>query len=222
MIGIYKITNKLDGKSYIGQSIHCEQRFNEHCTGNSQFIDQVIHVTSKDNFDFEILEKVDQEHLSEREDYYIMKYNTLYPNGYNKRMNISKNRKQEEEKETQEEKVSLASQWFGHDDNTPKEVTIEELRSKYYLTDLSLNIYLFLYKYKNWCQEKGEDFKVMTCEQLGDILNIKKSSMREVKIFKSLLILWSIELLDMEAGVLMMNNKKVQAFKLKSLRYDII
>ena len=30
MIGIYKITNKLNGKSYIGQSIHTERRWQEH------------------------------------------------------------------------------------------------------------------------------------------------------------------------------------------------
>ena len=34
MIGIYKITNKLNGKSYIGQSIHCGKRLDEHYKGN--------------------------------------------------------------------------------------------------------------------------------------------------------------------------------------------
>lgn len=29
MAGIYKITNKLNGKSYIGQSIHCDKRLDE-------------------------------------------------------------------------------------------------------------------------------------------------------------------------------------------------
>lgn len=28
---IYKITNNINGKIYIGQSIHPEQRFHEHC-----------------------------------------------------------------------------------------------------------------------------------------------------------------------------------------------
>lgn len=30
-IGIYKITNLLNGKIYIGQSIHIEKRWKEHC-----------------------------------------------------------------------------------------------------------------------------------------------------------------------------------------------
>ena len=31
MIGIYKIENLINGKVYIGQSIHIERRWQEHC-----------------------------------------------------------------------------------------------------------------------------------------------------------------------------------------------
>lgn len=86
MIGIYKITNKLNGKSYIGQSIHCGKRLDEHCKG-SQFIDEVIQLEGIENFTFEILKEVNKEELSEWEDFYIMEYNTMFPNGYNKRWN---------------------------------------------------------------------------------------------------------------------------------------
>lgn len=93
MIGIYKITNKLNGKSYIGQSIHCDKRIEEHCRGKKQFIDETIQLEGKENFTFELLEECDKNQLSEREDYYIAKYNTMFPNGYNKRWNTSfKNR----------------------------------------------------------------------------------------------------------------------------------
>ena len=34
LIGIYKITNKLNGKSYIGQSIHYGKRLDEHYAGS--------------------------------------------------------------------------------------------------------------------------------------------------------------------------------------------
>jgi predicted GIY-YIG superfamily endonuclease len=34
MVGIYKITNQKNQKSYIGQSIHCGKRFDEHYKGN--------------------------------------------------------------------------------------------------------------------------------------------------------------------------------------------
>lgn len=35
MIGIYKITNKINNKVYIGQSIHIERRWTEHCFPSS-------------------------------------------------------------------------------------------------------------------------------------------------------------------------------------------
>lgn len=89
MIGIYKITNKLNGKSYIGQSIHCGKRLDEHCKGD-QLIDEIIQLEGVENFTFEILKEVNKEELSYWEDYYIIKYNSLFPNGYNKRMNCGK------------------------------------------------------------------------------------------------------------------------------------
>ena len=86
MVGIYKITNDLNGKSYIGQSIHCGKRLDEHCTGN-QFIDEVIQLEGINNFSFKILKEVPQSELSIWEDYYIIKNNTMFPNGYNKKWN---------------------------------------------------------------------------------------------------------------------------------------
>ena len=59
MIGIYKITNKLNGKSYIGQSIHCGKRLDEHYKGK-QLIDEVIQIEGIENFNFEILKEIDK------------------------------------------------------------------------------------------------------------------------------------------------------------------
>lgn len=89
MVGIYKITNKYSGKSYIGQSIHCFKRFEQHTNGDS-LIDNVIQIEGLENFTFEILKEVPKEELSYWEDYYIMKYDTMFPNGYNKRWNCNK------------------------------------------------------------------------------------------------------------------------------------
>ena len=88
MIGIYKITNKLNGKSYIGQSIHCGKRLDEHCVG-SQFIDEVIQLDGIENFTFEIIKECEKNELAYWEDYYIIQYNTFFPSGYNKRWNCS-------------------------------------------------------------------------------------------------------------------------------------
>lgn len=87
MIGIYKITNLLNGKAYVGQSIHIERRWQEHCQPSADSaIGKAIQEYGKENFKFEILESFeieDSNQLAEREDYYINFYGTIVPNGYN-------------------------------------------------------------------------------------------------------------------------------------------
>lgn len=93
MVGIYKITNKLNGKSYIGQSIHCGKRFDEHLHGNL-LIDETIQIEGIENFTFEILKLTTKEELSYWEDYYIEQFNTFFPEGYNKKWNTSAKKKE--------------------------------------------------------------------------------------------------------------------------------
>ena len=88
MVGIYIITNDKTGMSYVGQSVHCGKRLDEHCRGD-QYIDKVIQTDGIENFTFKILKQVNKSELSAWEDYYIMKYNTMSPNGYNMRWNCS-------------------------------------------------------------------------------------------------------------------------------------
>jgi len=66
LIGIYKYTNQINGKVYIGQSIDIRQRqythkssaYNEKAKDfNSQF-HQAIRKYGIENFDFEILEEI--------------------------------------------------------------------------------------------------------------------------------------------------------------------
>lgn len=87
MIGIYKITNLINGKSYIGQSIHIKRRWNEHKKQNANsLIGKAIKKYGKKNFVFEVLEEVsknDCELLDELEAMYIHSFNTITPNGYN-------------------------------------------------------------------------------------------------------------------------------------------
>lgn len=84
MIGIYKITNKINGKVYIGQSIHIERRWKEHCRqSTNSVISDAIKQYGKENFIFEVIEECNQEELNEKEEYYIQLYNSIVPNGYN-------------------------------------------------------------------------------------------------------------------------------------------
>ena len=87
MIGIYKITNLLNGKIYIGQSVHIERRWQEHCQPSaSSLIAKAIKKYGKENFKFEVLVEMTSEEikdLDEVEQYYIQYYNCTTPNGYN-------------------------------------------------------------------------------------------------------------------------------------------
>lgn len=91
MIGIYKITNKVTGKIYIGQSKQIEKRFKEHIRHsrlNTRNARTPLHSDIKrygsDNFAFEVLEECEMSLLSEREKFYIAKYNSTNPEiGYN-------------------------------------------------------------------------------------------------------------------------------------------
>ena len=76
--GIYSITNKKTGQKYIGQSIHIEQRFEQHKHNKKPvtYIDRAINKYGADNFEFKILEKCKPNELNKLEKRYIKKYNT--------------------------------------------------------------------------------------------------------------------------------------------------
>ena len=83
---IYKITNLLNGKVYIGQTIHPERRWTEHKQkvrhGQEKFpIHLAIEKYGEENFSFEILEWTDDYDNEERR--LIKEYNSISPNGYN-------------------------------------------------------------------------------------------------------------------------------------------
>lgn len=90
MIGIYKITNKLNNQCYIGQSVNIENRLYKHklipFNVNYAEYNNQIHTAIRnfgiENFNFEIIEECEKEKLNEREVYWISFYDS-YKNGYN-------------------------------------------------------------------------------------------------------------------------------------------
>lgn len=89
--GIYKFENNINHKVYIGMTIDLDERYKKHCHNISDknrqedlYID--LRKYGLNNFTYEILEQFDvynQEKLSQLENYYINKYNSLKPYGYN-------------------------------------------------------------------------------------------------------------------------------------------
>ena len=83
MIGIYKITKKENGKSYIGQSNDIERRFQEHKSKTDIPIELAIQKYGINAFDFDVIEECSLDKLDEREIYWISYYNTFKGFGYN-------------------------------------------------------------------------------------------------------------------------------------------
>lgn len=88
MIGVYKITNNLNNKSYIGISVDIERRWRDHKLPynwereHNKVLYQAFIKYGLNNFTFEVLEECKIEELSDKEKYYIEKYNT-FKEGYN-------------------------------------------------------------------------------------------------------------------------------------------
>jgi len=93
---IYIIKNHINSKVYIGQSLkyrkNCkidgyQKRMKEHIysarTKPTYHMDRCIKELGIENFYIELLEECELEELDNKEIYYISKYSSLHPNGYN-------------------------------------------------------------------------------------------------------------------------------------------
>ena len=81
---IYKITNNINGKIYIGQSKNTLERWKTHCkfSRNNSVIDKAINYYGKEIFSIEIVER-QITNYNEREAYWIKYYDCKVPKGYN-------------------------------------------------------------------------------------------------------------------------------------------
>ena len=81
--GIYKVTNKVNGKVYIGQSVDIGRRWRQHMTAEDDiYFHKAIQKYGVDNFIWEVIEKCKKSELDERESYWIEYYDS-YNKGYN-------------------------------------------------------------------------------------------------------------------------------------------
>lgn len=117
--GIYKITNKVNGKIYIGQSVNILDRWNHHksCCNNEKCHEynspfyRALRKYGVDNFNFDIIEECPVEELDDKEIIYIQKYNSFIhigdSNGYNN--TIGGNQGSRFRVKTDEEKLKISA-----------------------------------------------------------------------------------------------------------------
>lgn len=110
---IYKITNKINGKFYIGQTtLSATERFNKHwneanCKNRpNNYFHNALLLYGKDNFTVEVIDNASsREELNEKEDYWIKKLNARDKNiGYNLQAGGKSGEKGEETKNKIREK----------------------------------------------------------------------------------------------------------------------
>lgn len=84
---VYKITNLINGKCYIGQTIQpLKKRWNLHCSNSSgcPALNNAFKKYGKDNFEITVIDHAhSREELDQKEIFWIEYYNSLVPNGYN-------------------------------------------------------------------------------------------------------------------------------------------
>lgn len=127
-IGIYKISNNINGKCYIGQSWNIEKRWKHYISINCKNQRKLHHALKKygvKNFTFEILEifdnNISQDILNEREIHYIDCFNSI-KEGYNLTEGGSNGKLSEETKKLISEK---------HKGKTLSEEHIEKLKESH-------------------------------------------------------------------------------------------
>lgn len=138
--GIYYFKNKINNKYYIGQAVDLNKRLRAHFshmkTGRYDNIAlyKAIRKYGIDNFDLDILEYVDNTKedfkliLDEREKYYIEKYNSYGPTGYNQTLGGDAGVLGLKMTDEQKAKISKASKFVN-----------ERYRKKVYIWDFKNN-----------------------------------------------------------------------------------
>lgn len=199
MIGIYKITNKVNGKAYIGQSINIERRFREHKYISSETNQSLVRAYKKygrENFEFEVLEECTLDNLNEREIFYI---NTLKPQ-YNRtsggdgspkhiiseetRKILSKKAKEQWERLPEEDKQriikhNLKKPKIGHlvSKETREKLRQHNLGKKQSKETIEKRKQTFIEKRKNgYVQNNEKHKKKVICIETGEIFNSLKEA----------------------------------------------
>lgn len=204
MVGIYKITNKLNGKIYVGQSKKCGGRLDQHYDGHSnQFIDMTIQIEGEENFTFELLKEVAKEELDYWEDYYIIYYDCYFPSGYNRRWNNDETIRASIKVKVEADKAKALRQ-----EEAEKEITINDIL--YLFNDKLFYIYCLNYLMSSYNKQENKYLilkKNATAKHLNNYIdNIKYNTITKYQsILKEKHFLAPVDINDKAAPYLEFN-----------------
>ncbi|NCB03804.1 MAG: hypothetical protein EOM67_16855 [Spirochaetia bacterium] len=137
MIGIYKITNKVNGKMYIGKSIDIERRWAEELNGQvNEHLRRSFSKYGIHSFDFSVIELCKEEELDEKE----MKYISLFKShnktfGYNKTLGGEGGRWNDEMREKASKRMKGAgNNFYGrhHSEETKNKISEGRVGEKHW------------------------------------------------------------------------------------------
>jgi group I intron endonuclease len=158
---IYKATNKINGKEYIGQSKVNDLRYRikTHKWRSKEIINTHFYNSIKkhgwDNFEWEVIEKVSNEELSNKEKFYIDKFDT-FNNGMNMtiggKVNII----------TNEIRKKLTNAQINRFKNKEERKKISNLHSKWFIIEnIKTKESFLVFGLHNFCKKYGLDYSCM-------------------------------------------------------------
>lgn len=173
---IYKVTNKINGKSYIGQSInalHERKKSHKHgmkFTNSFVYFHNALRKYGWDNFIWEILENCLNNKLNKREVYYIDKFNTfnigynLTPGGDFNPMNIQEIRNKVSQAQTgkilsKETRKKISESLKGRKYSKQYKENMSKIKSKIlWLIETPTGEKFHLFNCKNFAKEHNLNF----------------------------------------------------------------
>jgi len=159
LTGIYKITNNINNKVYIGKALNIGSRFKTHLTISKW--EQEIKLYEAflefgiENFTFSIAELCSEELISDREMFYIEKYNS-YKNGYNMTDYNNTPLTKENVRITKEQAIEIRKRRFNKED--------KDLVFKDYAEFLSHDGFQKVWTYQTW-KNIGQEFNTEEIRQ---------------------------------------------------------
>lgn len=186
---IYKVTNKQNGKIYIGQTVKSLwQRWAQHCAPSSgcTALHNAIKKYGSDSFMVEIIDRANSRNeLDKKEMYYISFYDCIAPKGYNlsEGGNGCRGYKHNEETRTLLSKIRTGKKGTPHTDEWKRKASERQLGKKHPHKGhpLSERQKQILREYRLG-KDNPKKYKALKCIETGEIFPSRKHAAEKIGV----------------------------------------